>query len=378
MNYLKVLYLLGFFQGLIIAIIIYSKNPRRIQNRLIAGFILIVSLGCMFDGTVMNLQNPFLFWLWNGNQFLIGPLLYLYLVYFNYSGKFRLKSWLHFLPFVFFKAFLFPYIFFDVPFHYSIFSQQLINTLPAIHLFIYTILSWLRIKIVNNELSNYISNNKPFKILWLKAITLLSATGAILVIISKFVTVHSTFTGNVFYSIAYLLAVSAIYILSTNAINYPYLFEHFEILDPADIHINITEHKTPGNKAANKYKRSALSYEDIEQMSKQLTRLMEDEKPYLQADLSLLNLARLMNIPPHHLTQVINVGLTINFYVLINGYRINEARKKLIDRAYAKYTIEAISYECGFNSKSTFNRLFKEYTGITPSVFQHKHLPDTG
>jgi AraC-like DNA-binding protein len=373
MNYLKVLYLLGFLQGSIISVILFKKNPQRLQNRLIAAFIFLLSLGCMFDGTVITITNPYLMWLWNSNQFLIGPLLYMYVYYFNSPGMLKNTGWLHFIPFLFFKVLLFPISPFQGIFTESNpFVQQLINTLPSIHILIYSILSLLKTSDLKNELSNYISNSKPFKIAWLRAIIAASAVAAILVIFSKLIQIQSPLISEQFYGVAYLLAVMSIYILSINALNYPYWFDHFE--KNLSTGISPVQNFDPAKTTTDKYKKSGLDYSQIEEISKRVINLMEDKKPYLDPDLSLVNLAALMDVPAHQLTQVINIGLNMNFHLLVNGYRVNEAKKILINPKYANYTIVANAFHCGFNSKSSFNRIFKEYTGITPSEFRNNHL----
>ena len=63
--------------------------------------------------------------------------------------------------------------------------------------------------------------------------------------------------------------------------------------------------------------------------------------------------------------NIINENLYKNFFDFINTYRIEEMKKQL--QGESKYTILGIAYESGFNSKSSFNRIFKKYTGQTPS-----------
>ncbi|WP_160137348.1 helix-turn-helix domain-containing protein [Chryseobacterium sp. c4a] len=105
-------------------------------------------------------------------------------------------------------------------------------------------------------------------------------------------------------------------------------------------------------------------------LSQKLLEFMETEKPYLDEELSLQKLSLLMNVSTHQLSQTINQGLNTNFYKFVNAYRIDEVREKLKDPEYEKYSILGIAFESGFNSKSTFNKIFKEETGMTPSEFK--------
>ena len=99
---------------------------------------------------------------------------------------------------------------------------------------------------------------------------------------------------------------------------------------------------------------------------------MVKQKPYLNPDLNLDNLAETLSIPTRNLSQIINVAFNQNFFDFISDYRIHEARRVLSDPAYKKQTILDILYEVGFNSKSSFNQLFKKKTGMTPSEFRKK------
>ncbi|NNK88327.1 MAG: AraC family transcriptional regulator [Flavobacteriaceae bacterium] len=79
-----------------------------------------------------------------------------------------------------------------------------------------------------------------------------------------------------------------------------------------------------------------------------------------------------LKVSPHTLSQLLNNHLHKSFSEYINEFRLNEAKKRLLDPAYEEYTILAIAFESGFKSKSSFQRLFKKYTGYTPSSFLRK------
>jgi len=96
---------------------------------------------------------------------------------------------------------------------------------------------------------------------------------------------------------------------------------------------------------------------------------LDTEKPYLNPNLKLLDVAIALDIQPHVLSCIINENLNKNFLNLINGYRVEEAKNMLIINRYASQTILSIAYDCGFNSKTSFNRIFKEHTGLCPSMF---------
>ncbi|MCX6581187.1 MAG: helix-turn-helix domain-containing protein [Candidatus Aminicenantes bacterium] len=127
----------------------------------------------------------------------------------------------------------------------------------------------------------------------------------------------------------------------------------------------------PGAKPGEpKYKTSALLPETVEQVLPRLLQLMEKEKVFLKADLNLKSLAQRLNVHYNYLSQIINERLSQSFNDFINSYRIQEAKKKLLDPAEDNKTILDIAYDTGFYSKSVFNTAFKKFTGMTPSEFK--------
>jgi AraC-like DNA-binding protein len=124
-----------------------------------------------------------------------------------------------------------------------------------------------------------------------------------------------------------------------------------------------------------KYGKSGLKEEDIEKIHNALETYMSIEKPYLDPDLTIVNVASALKIPKHYITQVINGNIGKNFYQYVNEYRIDEVIRKISDKGYASHSIMRIAYDAGFNSKSVFNTMFKKKTSVTPSEFRKKVLP---
>ena len=119
-----------------------------------------------------------------------------------------------------------------------------------------------------------------------------------------------------------------------------------------------------------KYASSSLDDADLESYSRQIKEVMESEKPYLDNELSIRKLASMLDMQPHHLSQVINSSFDMNFYTFINNYRIEEVIKLMKDPDRQHHTILAIAYDSGFKSKSSFNTIFKKMTGKTPSEYR--------
>jgi AraC-like DNA-binding protein len=106
-----------------------------------------------------------------------------------------------------------------------------------------------------------------------------------------------------------------------------------------------------------------------------LDAFMIENKPFLDASLTLYDLSEQIDIPSKDLSLLINRDLNQHFFDFVNGYRIRMAMDILKDPAKKAFTVLEILYEVGFNSKSSFNSAFKKYTDLTPTEYRKKHLP---
>lgn len=124
---------------------------------------------------------------------------------------------------------------------------------------------------------------------------------------------------------------------------------------------------------AETYKNPRLSPQVINEEVAKLKRYFQEEEPFLDSDLSVYTVSEKLALSRHSLTEVLNTGTGRNFYQFVNDYRIERVKQKLVDPRFRKYSIDAIGFECGFKSKSTFYEVFKKYTGLTPSQFRASH-----
>ena len=97
---------------------------------------------------------------------------------------------------------------------------------------------------------------------------------------------------------------------------------------------------------------------------------MEEGKLYQETELTLQGLADKLQFPSYQVSQAINDGMNKSFYDLINSYRIEEAKRLLMDPKNRNFTILSLGFEAGFNSKTTFNTVFKKFTGLTPTDYR--------
>lgn len=97
---------------------------------------------------------------------------------------------------------------------------------------------------------------------------------------------------------------------------------------------------------------------------------MDEKKPYLDPELTLSSLAKDLGIGRSQLSQLINDGIGDNFYDFVNKYRVEQVKKLMADPQVKHYNMLGIALEAGFKSKSTFNLIFKRFTGLTPTEYR--------
>ena len=119
-----------------------------------------------------------------------------------------------------------------------------------------------------------------------------------------------------------------------------------------------------------KYEKSSLSEKEKSAIHKKVLREMEEQRYYAGNLASLKDLAQTIKETPHHVSQVINEVMGKGFFELLAWYRVEEAKRIITEDVDAKLTVEDIAEQVGYNSKSSFNTVFKKLTGQTPSEFR--------
>lgn len=123
-----------------------------------------------------------------------------------------------------------------------------------------------------------------------------------------------------------------------------------------------------------KYKTIPIDAKRIEDIIAKLIHIMDEEKLFLDPDLTLIKLSLRLRVHYNHLSRIINERFGLSYNDFINKYRIEEARKKLTSPEERESTILDIAFSTGFYSKSVFNAAFKKFTGMTPTEYRKKHL----
>jgi AraC-like DNA-binding protein/NADH:ubiquinone oxidoreductase subunit 3 (subunit A) len=215
------------------------------------------------------------------------------------------------------------------------------------------------------ELLSYSSGKVTLQ--WLLGLSITFYTGYVLMFIFGGIDILMGFLNFDPYELSFIGLTILTFLFGVFGFHQPSIFE-----EVAHYRGNNDEENGNEDPEPRKYSRSGLKQKDVARYIKQLENHMAESKPYLERELSIYDLSKQLKIPRHFLSEVINEHLGKNFYNLINDYRIEEVKKRLEDPRYKHLTILAIAYDSGFNAKSSFNTIFKEKTGMTPSEYQKK------
>ncbi len=160
------------------------------------------------------------------------------------------------------------------------------------------------------------------------------------------------------------------------------IFDHLKQL------VNFIAFEVDGNKVKDdsnipllqlhgKYSSSSLKGIEELQLFDRLRSLMSNEKPYLNPDLTLKSIADRLATNTKYLSQVVNNQSGTNFQHFVNCYRVAEVQDKIRSGEFDNLTLFGIALQCGFKNKSTFYKVFKEVTGITPREYMRDEAANT-
>lgn len=360
-----IIFLVVALHGFALSIIFSArKKGKRLPNRLLGLFLFLFSLKLLTFvayWTRYNLEFPHIMGVSATFPFLFGPILFLYALSIVKSSK-NISRWhfLHFVPFLIYAAYLFPVYLLPAEQKASIIQEALQSTYELSNSArIVTTIKFLHMAVYGGLIINLRRVKKYFKIdfqkiseqkkSWIRFIKY-SFAGYLFAYMSFFLTVDL-----IGYSLEFDYGITFAMSLFIFGIGYYGLTRPDYLYDAHN---------------GSKYENSTLMETDADQYLEQLLSYMEEEKPYINGDLKLEDLSDELNIPRHHLSQVINERLGKNFFEFINTYRVREAKKILCDPDSKNYKILRVAFESGFNNKTTFNSAFKSEVGTTPSKFR--------
>jgi len=311
--------------------------------------------------------------------FLFGPIFYIYARLIS-SGEnsFNPKYYLHFLPFVLVVIYGFIFVYLrSGDFKLALIRNgaettspelYIISYLKPVHGIIYVVLTIQVVRNYNNKIRNSYSNIERINLNWLRYLTVGLIVIWGVVVISYVINAFSEKNIKMDYLI-YSAASILIYSIGYLSLRQPQIFER--VIQKQDAEPVPESGIKTGERTS--YQKSGLTDTEAQNHLNNLLQLMEKDKPYLNSDLTLRELAEKLSMSTHNLSEILNTKLNQNFYDFINRYRVEEVKRRMTDKESENFSLMAIAFDSGFNSKSAFNTIFKKHTGTTPS--QHrKHL----
>jgi AraC-like DNA-binding protein len=368
------------FQLLFLSLFLLTQKKGKWEsNRLLGSFFLAICLN-LLDYFLLQTgsydRHPGLAGWGICLPLLFGPFIYLYTESVIYKGFYmHLKTAWHFLPFLLLFAgteyYYLTYsrveqenILYEIRTHHFPIAITITSTVIFIQFLIYTIAALrlvFRYKIASVQ---YFSNRKSADVKWLYT-TLIFFIVIIIISALNGIFVQTQWAKYYLYLFNFVILALLIYVVRIllKALRKPDFFTISRDDNP--------KFQDPGSRLKDQPTRDNS---ETGKIAKILLLFVENKKPYLNPELTLDQLAMQLSLKPRVLSNVINDELGHSFYDFINRYRINEASRLLTKPKDKKITILEVLYEVGFNSKSSFNTLFKKYTGLTPSEFKKKNL----
>jgi AraC-like DNA-binding protein len=379
LNLAAILIIIAAAQGLLLALLIFQKHRALFANRYLALLMLCytaVLVHLLLQDTDLYAAFPYLF-LISGFALAAMPLHYLYTKHLIHrSQQFQGKELLHYIPFFLYECALFAVIV-TGQMDLSMAGEVSATDTPLI-LRIYNVAvivlgggylgSSLKLIVwYDRRVKNVVSSIESVQLNWLRNITLMGFAAIALFCIEELFLIQGiNLTNFILSSIGFALYVYGM--------GYLGLLKSEIFADRAVERTMQTVEAMETSREESttvKYERSGLTADTAEQYLQMLLTVMKEKKIYRNSALTLTELSETLSISPHNLSEVINTRLKMNFYDFVNGYRLEEVKRDLADPAKQHLKILSIAFDAGFNSKATFNTLFKEQTGKTPSEYRN-------
>lgn len=331
----------------------------------------------------MDGYREFLFYVPFQQLLLIGPVFYAYIKSLLYPlNKLEKSFYLHFIPACIYLlystvAFIWDVFIFDVAFFYADGKDK--DLLPWYQLAglfsmsVYTALGLVTYLTYRKQIVNAVSYADSVAFRWMQHV--LSALIIMLVARAIFILLYPSFGsfGSMYWY--YLIFATLVYFLTIQG--YAHLVTVFTISKANKVEIAAESNKSTHearsyvNLSQSDHLNHDTSYDAkaLAQKRAQLSALFEQQHVYRDPELSLQGLASMLNWHTKETSAVINQGFEKNFNDFVNTYRVNEFKQIIVHQEGNSPRVLDSAFECGFNSKSTFNRVFKRLSGQTPKQF---------
>ncbi|ALO15669.1 DNA-binding transcriptional regulator MelR [Salinivirga cyanobacteriivorans] len=368
--------IIGIFEALFLGILVLTKRQKAVPDYFLAvllfvmGFTIVASYIEQYN-IVNNYPYPFFIHVSPPLIFLHGPLLWFYIKSFT-TVKFKFKPHylLHFAPFL--LAFILMWVStYSMPAENRIAEMQSENfkanpiypvMVNGIALFTQGYFIWglLLISRYRKKIRNYYSKVENIDLSWLKFILV---AAIIAYAINSLLFLGDYFLNLLNFQVLQLstFIVGSLFILTMGFYGLRQTNVFYSVNQPG---INVEKQAHADNQQPLQTKDEAFVH--------QLLEYMNIEKPYLKPDLTLKELSHQLNVSPDYFSGILNRNLHMRFFDFVNQFRVEAFKDACQDKAKQNFSIIAIAYDCGFNSKATFNRVFKNMTGYTPGAYQKK------
>lgn len=367
---------LGIVQGIFISWFFIRSGRRDVKPNLYQGILLLFLTMAMLEELlnntgyivrvlpISNFAEP--------SNFAFGPLAFLYIRSLLYPDS-KKKAWPHFLLFAFWVLYMVPYFIQPVELKYNSYLdvkhpdwefldistrfsddplglRSIINQMTAVHFTAYVIAMFFLMTKKMKELKEGLLHVKDQKLKLARNVSI-----HFLIIILIFGFVKLSFKADVgdylisTYLSFMIFTTSWVVVKNSTFFGQPQFFLQF-----------------PGAK----YEKSSLSDSEKSAIHQKILTEMEKNRYFARNLASLSDLAHTIKESSHHVSQVINEVMGKGFFEMLAWYRVEEARRIIAEDPEAKLTVEDIAEQVGYNSKSSFNTVFKKHTGQTPSEYR--------
>jgi len=372
---------IGLAQSLFAAFALGTRKTVSLADKLLVGSLLLFAF--KFIILIFHLQHQEFF----DMQFSLGlipltfsPLLYLYTTYLVSDRKrFRAKDLLHFLPFLIITVAYFAFFQDVVDFSDESFllnNRHLwVRMTFAIVFFTsviaYTVLTFAKlIEFRKNIEAQFSYRDADLQLFWVNFIAILFTLSGLVVIVA------GAYNAIMFEKIvdtsllSHIGLTSVAYAISYFGLRQPSLFRSDYALEKKAPEPKADNEPKKAEKEEDKEVKQRFTEEEAKALTERLIVHMNEERSYLNQELTLSELSAQINLAKHEMTDLLNVHMGMNFFTFVNEFRLKAVVRRLANPDYDHLTIMAIANDCGFNSKSTFNSLFKQEFGHTPSDYK--------
>ena len=381
---------LGAVQGLLLTGALLAHRTNRVANRLLAALMatFTVSLASvLYYASGLTYQYPHLFGVSYPLPWVFGPLVYLYtLAASDRAWRFRTRHALHFAPVIAVVIVTLPIYLMSGAEKMALFDRLQAGDVPTLLAALeptkyvsglsYSVATVMHLRRHRRRVMDSYSNTERVNLHWLLA---LAGAGAAIWLLATVTEAADLLPGSVRSpgpNLDALAVALLVYAIGYMGLRQPEIFR-YDVPPPKAPAENAPAGaapeagaEPPSEPADQRQPRSGLGEREAARLKAELLALMAREHPHRDPELTLAGLAELLNSTPHKVSELLNAELGQTFYDFVNGYRVDEVRRRLAEPKSQHLSVLTLAMDAGFASKSTFNDVFKKRTGRTPSTYR--------